>query len=179
MQDVSERSLRAARKPPRRRTSPMGSGAGSISPNLNRPSEEYEVGFDVIVTQPWVTAERTARIEATLANEANVKRYFNPALLHSRDSENKGVRVWGTKSTTPNPKPWCTGGDGIKENPGRESGEQPPSATLEPGETYRTLRYVVDDEERLGCYPSGVYRFPNTQSVIRLRRGRGRRGAVV
>lgn len=133
--------------------------------DIDPPPEEYEVGFDVEITQPWVTAERTARIEATLTNEADVKRNLDPALLYSRESENKGIRVWITPNTVPNPEPWCTGGDGIKANPGGESGEQPPSRALEPGESYKTGGYVVDDAEVRGCYPPGVYQFPTTQSV--------------
>lgn len=145
--------------------------------DIERPPAGYGVSFDVTVTQPWVTAERTARIEAILTNEADVKRFFNPTLIYSRDSENKGIRLWEVSGgPDPTPEPWCTGGDGIKENPGGESGEQPPSRVLEPGESYRTIGYVLDDEERSGCYPSGVYRFPTTQSVKDYGAGEGVEG---
>ena len=82
---------------------------------LEPPPDESQVGFDLTVTQPWVSEERTARIEATLTNEADVKRQFDPVLLRDIAAAPKGIRVFEDTAHPDQPHaPSCTGGEDRK-----------------------------------------------------------------
>ncbi len=135
--------------------------------DLEPPPDESQVGFDLTVTQPWVSEERTARIEATLTNEADVTRQFRPVLLpDDMVAAPKGIRVFeDTAHPDQAHEPTCTGGDGKADEPVGHSSDGPATEILEPGGTHKTIGYVVDDEEVEGCYPSGIYDFPTQQTV--------------
>jgi hypothetical protein len=133
---------------------------------IEQPPAQYQVGFDLTVLRPWITAEDSAHIKATLTNEADTERRFNPIVLYSMASKNSGIRIYAD-ADDPNPshEPGCTGGNGKADGKVGHDGAQPPSVTLEAGESVETTGSIADDREVGGCFPPDVYRFPMTQSV--------------
>jgi hypothetical protein len=129
--------------------------------------DEHDVSLDISITRPWITPDRTARIEGTLTNEGERRRFFDPLPFDNAASADDPVRFFEDSANPrqPHPPNCTTEDEGKVAEPGGESAEGSAATFLEPGESVTRVAFLYDDLEIGGCYATGVYEFQRMQTV--------------
>jgi hypothetical protein len=101
------------------------------------------VGWDVTVTQPWATADRSPRVAFEVTNEAEEERFVGPAFPIPTEAAGGGLSLRDvTDSVDRTFGVWCIDNDGKADGRRGEPGLGPrPPSRLGPGAS--TTRTVV------------------------------------
>jgi hypothetical protein len=133
---------------------------------VDGPPAEHAVGWDVTVAQPWITAERSARVAFTLTNEAHGARHVGPTIDGGVDAQGGGIRLYDvTDDADETFGAWCIDNDGKRDGRAGEGTNERGPVRLGPGESVTRTAVVLDDRKQRGCLPSGVYGFRVGQVV--------------
>lgn len=125
---------------------------------VDGPPAEHAVSWDVAVAQPWITAERSARVVFTLTNEADGARHVGPTIDGGVDAEGGGIRLYDvTDNADETFGVWCIDNDGKRDGRAGEGTDARGPVYLGAGESATRTAVVLDDREQRGCLPPGVY----------------------
>lgn len=143
--------------------------------------DEDDVSVDVTVIDPSVTADHTARIRATFANDGSKRKFsgfgrFMPLnLQRSQESGNAGLLLLPTslltsevdaspyENLTPNPTNGCWAAE-YSPSTGPDT-----TFTLDAGETVTQTLEIWDNSDVEGCMPPGTYQFTGSYYLGRFR----------
>lgn len=125
------------------------------------PPKRHQVGLSMEVVQPWITADETARIEVTLANNADTAREVGPVVDDPEFPANgmKGIVLWDKTGSPKTHASECIGTDGKVDEAVGYSGASRLPHKLRAGETTTQTLIISDDANNRGCIPPDTYPF--------------------
>lgn len=134
--------------------------------SVQAPPDEYDVGWEVSVAQPWATADRSPRVAFTLTNEADEARGVGPVIDGGVDAQGGGIRLYDvTDNADETFGVWCIDNNGKRDGRAGEGSDARGPVRLDPGASVTRTAVVLDDREQRGCLPPGVYDFRVGQVV--------------